>query len=52
MATPFKIIKHTLPAQHIRESPQSIQGRQEVYEPLWEDLYAELKKQSVPLRGI
>ncbi|PWY91036.1 hypothetical protein BO70DRAFT_349548 [Aspergillus heteromorphus CBS 117.55] len=103
---PFQVIEHSIPAQHIREHPHGINGRQEavlqlaikqyvpldrpdpipenavtiigahgtgfpkvsepfsskkespannaqeVYEPLWEDLYAQLKKQSVPLRGI
>ncbi|PYH95570.1 putative toxin biosynthesis protein [Aspergillus ellipticus CBS 707.79] len=86
---PFKIIEHTIPAQHIREHPHGINGRQEailqlaikqyvpldrpdpipnnavtiigahgtgipkeVYEPLWEDLHAQLKKQAIPIRGI
>ncbi|KAL2808068.1 putative toxin biosynthesis protein [Aspergillus granulosus] len=89
MISPFKIIEHVLPGQHIREYPLSINGRQEtplqfaikqyipldqpspisdnavtiigvpgngspkeILEPLWEDLYCQLKKQSVPLRGI
>lgn len=26
--------------------------KKELYEPLWEDLYAKLKKNSIPLRGI
>ncbi|GMG07820.1 unnamed protein product [Aspergillus oryzae] len=91
MSFPFRIIEHTIPGQHIRESPRSIRGRQEtpikiaikqyipndadrldptpdnaitiigvpgngspkeIYEPLWEDLYRQLKKLSVPVRGI
>ncbi|GAB1206084.1 hypothetical protein APSETT445_004765 [Aspergillus pseudonomiae] len=88
MTFPFKVVEHVIPGQHIRESPRSIKGRQEIpiklaikqyipndadpvpdnaitiigvpgngspkeiYEPLWEDLYHQLKKLSVPVRGI
>ncbi|KAL3467684.1 Alpha/beta hydrolase family-domain-containing protein [Aspergillus heterothallicus] len=90
MSFPFKVVEHTLPGQHIRESPLSIKNARqetalkiaikqyipndqptpaaedavtiigvpgngspkETLEPLWEDLYAQLQKQGVPLRGI
>ncbi|KAH8691974.1 putative toxin biosynthesis protein [Talaromyces proteolyticus] len=92
MVFPFTIIERTIPGQHIREYPHSInlnKARQEtalqlaikqyvpadrpepipanavtiiaahgtgfpkeLYEPLWEDLYKQLRARSVPLRAI
>ncbi|RAH75552.1 putative toxin biosynthesis protein [Aspergillus aculeatinus CBS 121060] len=87
--SPFHIIEHSIPGQHIRDHHHAIKGRQEtalrlaikqyipvdrpgpipehavtiigahgtgfpkeIYEPLWEDLYAQLKQHSIPLRAI
>ncbi|PYH83984.1 putative toxin biosynthesis protein [Aspergillus uvarum CBS 121591] len=87
--SPFRIIEHSIPGQHIRDHHHAIRGRQEtalrlaikqyipvdrpdpipehavtiigahgtgfpkeIYEPLWEDLYAQMKQHSIPLRAI
>ncbi|KAH3510194.1 hypothetical protein KXV55_002997 [Aspergillus fumigatus] len=84
MTSPFRVVEHIIPGQHIREHPHALRGRQETalklaikqyipcdqtepilenavtiigahgnrFPKMREDLYAQLKKRSIPVRGI
>ncbi|KAA8644606.1 putative toxin biosynthesis protein [Aspergillus tanneri] len=56
---PFRIVEHVVPCQHIREYPAATANEQEdelqlaeLYEPLWEEIYARSKANGFRIRSI